>query len=75
MLFNPSPSSSGKPNRLDSERYPNKNTNEEYHLDYGKWAWGAGNDYRHQEWVEKTVVNIDTKYDDVEIIDIKKYQN
>ena len=57
MLFNPSPSSSGKPNRLDSERYPNKNTNEEYHLDYGKWAWGAGNDYRHQEWVEKTVVN------------------
>ena len=57
MLFNPSPSSSGKPNRLDSERYPNKNTNEEYHLDYGKWAWGAGNDYRHQEWVEKTVIN------------------
>ena len=57
MLFHPSATKIGKPNRLDKDRYPNKDTNEEYHLDYAKWAWGAANDYRHQEWIEKTVIN------------------
>lgn len=58
-FFHPSAQRTGKPNRLDKDRYPNKDTNEEYHLDYAKWAWGAANDYRHTAWLEHTRVNKD----------------
>ncbi len=57
LLHHPSTTKVGKPNRLDKEKYPNKDTNEDYHLEYAKWAWGAGNDFRHQEWIEKTLIN------------------
>lgn len=56
-LQHPSTTISGKPNRLDKDKFPNKNTNKEYHLEYGKWAWGAGNDHRHRDWIEKTLIN------------------
>ena len=57
MLHHPSATKTGKPNRLDKDRYPNKDTNKEYHIDYAKWAWGAGNDFRHQAWIDKTIIN------------------
>ncbi len=57
MLQHPSSTKTGKPNRLDKTKYPNKDTNEDYHLEYAKWAWGTGNDYRHQSWIEKTLIN------------------
>ena len=46
-----------KPNRLDAKAYPNKDTNEKYHLDYAKWAIGVSQTTAHSSWLNKIKIN------------------
>jgi len=46
-----------KPNRLDSERYPDKDSNKDYHLDYAKWAVGSAQTTEYFRWLASIKVN------------------
>lgn len=46
-----------KPNRLDSEKYPNKDTNKEYHLNYAKWAITSSQTSQHASWLARIKIN------------------
>jgi len=46
-----------KPNRLDKEKYPNKDTNKNYHADYGKWAITASQSSDYSKWLERVKTN------------------
>lgn len=46
-----------KPYRLNSEKYPNKDTNKEYHLDYAKWAVTSSQTAQHSAWLARIKVN------------------
>jgi hypothetical protein len=46
-----------KPNRLDPQRYPGKDTNREYHLDYAKWAIQSSQTAEHSKWLAKIKIN------------------
>jgi hypothetical protein len=51
------PTKSEKPNRLDPAAYPNKDTNEQYHLDYGRWALYNAYSGSHEKWRLQTRIN------------------
>ncbi len=46
-----------KPNRLDKEAYPNKDTNKEYHLNYAKWAITSSQTAQYNKWLENIKIN------------------
>ncbi|PHS03985.1 MAG: hypothetical protein COA88_14635 [Kordia sp.] len=49
-LFSAQPN---KPNRLDSSKYPNKDTNKDYHVDYAMWAVTNAHNHQHSEWLNR----------------------
>ena len=46
-----------KPNRLDTEKWPSKDTNKDYHASYAKWAITASQTSDHSLWLERIKVN------------------
>ena len=46
-----------KPNRLDSKRFPDKNSNKEYHLNYAKWAITSSQTAEHSRWLARIKIN------------------
>jgi hypothetical protein len=48
-----------KPNRLDSQKYPNKDTNKDFHLDYAKFAVSSSDNSMRSKWIARTKINKD----------------
>ena len=46
-----------KPNRSDTEKYPSKDTNKEYHADYAKWAVTASQTSDSSLWLDRIKTN------------------
>ncbi len=51
------PSNTQKPNRLDAKAYPDKDNNEQYHIDYANYALSNAYSAEHSLWLEKTKIN------------------